>query len=57
MDQSTPGRIVLDMRATASNIVKKHGVEDAPRAHAPGTSGTVLSETDCAKGGGPTAPS
>ena len=56
IDQTTPGRIVLDMRATGSNIVKKHGFEDAHRAHAPGTSGTVLSETDCAKEGDSTAP-
>jgi hypothetical protein len=56
IDQTTPGRIVLDMRATANNIVKKHGFEDAHHAHAPSTSGTVLSEIDCAKEGGPTAP-
>jgi hypothetical protein len=40
IDQTSPGRIVLDMRATANNIVKKHGFEDAHHAHAPGTSGT-----------------
>jgi hypothetical protein len=56
IDQTTPGRIVLDMRATANNIVKRHGFVDAHHAHAPGTSGVVLSETDCAEEGDPTAP-
>ena len=48
VDQSQPGKIILDMRAVATNIVKSTGFVDSHLAAAPGVPHTVLSELDCA---------
>ena len=56
VDQTTPGEIILDMTATARNIVKKHGFEGAIRCLTPAVPHIVLSERDCIKPGTEGAP-
>ena len=56
IDQSQPGKIILDMRAVATDIVKSTGFVDSHLAAAPGAPHTVLSELDCADPDDPDAP-
>jgi KUP system potassium uptake protein len=56
VDQTTPGEIILDMTATARNIVKKHGFTSAIRCLTPAVPHIVLSERDCIKPGTEGAP-
>ena len=56
VDQSQPGKIILDMRAVATDIVKSTGFANSHLAVAPGAPHTILSELDCADPDDPDAP-